>query len=90
MPKWEYCAIVGVSRASNSPLYPRWPQWVQFTSQGHLAAKIGSSEKDELAELAKTIARLGEEGWEMVGTGTHSLGNGTEINHIVYFKRPKT
>jgi len=90
MQKWEYCAIAGVSKRG-SGLYPRYPALIQFTLQGCVERPIKG---DEINLLAQTIAHLGEQGWEMVGTGAHSLGSSlgsgtTETNHIIYFKRPK-
>jgi hypothetical protein len=59
---------------------------VQFTLGGLTATRISGN---EINELAKTIACLGEHGWEMVGTGARSLGGNQETNHIIYFKRPR-
>jgi len=38
--------------------------------------------------ITKAIARLGEEGWEMVGQGPLDVRAGTALNAL-YFKRPK-
>lgn len=55
----------------------KWEYYYHFTSSGLQADKL--SGWDELTRTAKTIAQLGEEGWEMVGCITLTL----------YFKRPK-
>jgi hypothetical protein len=80
MQKWEYCAVVGVRRF-NHKLDPSFPGVWHFTELGIQATQIKGPEADE---VAKTIAQLGEQGWEMVGAG--STGEGSF--HILYFKRP--
>ena len=79
MQKWEYCAIVGISR-NNEKLFPYYPGIWHFTDLGIQASRIHSPEADE---VAKTIAQLGEQGWEMVGAG-----NVSDNYHTLYFKRP--
>lgn len=88
MQKWEYCAITGIS-ALSSKLSTSYPSLLQFSDQGTYVTKI----RDEVIEnvyfdeetlTAKRIAKLGEEGWELVGTGNTSEGI-----HMLYFKRPK-
>ncbi|MDP2937605.1 MAG: hypothetical protein Q8O86_14065 [Dehalococcoidia bacterium] len=82
MQKWEYCAVVGVGQASSSRhLLPEYPALWHFAPDGcHLTEIKGK----EALEIAKTIATLGEEGWEMVG-----CGNTDVKRHTLYFKRPK-
>ncbi len=76
MQKWEYCAIVGVRRLDRK-LDPDYPAFWSFTVNGVQSSDIRGA---EAVEVAKRIAQLGEEGWEMIG--------GSE--RILYFKRPKT
>ena len=38
--------------------------------------------------MTRAIARLGEEGWEMVGQGSLDVRSGTAVNAL-YFKRPR-
>lgn len=89
MSRWEYCAIIGVWRETDQR-YPqlRWPALWCFTAEG---IQITEIKGDEATLLGQTIARLGEQGWEMVGCGeTGHLGsNGGSISHFVYFKRQK-
>ena len=79
--RWEYCAVVGIDRRSlnSRDLYPHWPALWYFTSTGVRQRDIRG---DEVNEAARTIATLGDEGWEMVGVGGTS-------GDILYFKRPK-
>ena len=79
MQKWEYCAISGIGGARN--LNTTEPGIWNFTMDGIQDFAINRPEKNE---VAKEIAKLGEQGWEMVGTGNTSV-----ITHCIYFKRPK-
>ncbi len=80
MTKWEYCAVKGVSSQMRD-LHPTFPALWYFGEQGVQITELKSQpEKDE---VAYTIAKLGMEGWEMVGGGHDG-----QISHILYFKRP--
>jgi hypothetical protein len=81
MQKWEYCAVGPVAFA------PEGPAGYDAVLAAFSAARLKSTDTDE---IARTIARLGEEGWEMVGCG--DIGPrplSTGIMHYLYFKRPK-
>jgi hypothetical protein len=80
MQKWEYCAIIGM-RSTLRDLNPAYPALWHFSNEGYGSTPIKGY---EAAEVAKTIAELGEQGWEMIGTGCEAGGV-----HILYFKRPK-
>lgn len=87
--QWEYCVIPFVrsgygeflcnpelwclrtdgTQVTRIPLPPR------FTSKGI---------KRKANAVMQAIARLGEEGWELVG-----CGNDDPAGHMLYFKRPK-
>ena len=95
MQKWEYCAIVGIGASGNgTTLTTRYPGVFNFTDKGSHITEIRDIFKDkkhpeieeetERRQVAKAIAKLGDEGWEMVGTGNTSEGS-----HMIYFKRPK-
>lgn len=83
MQKWEYCAISGLQGLQTS-----YPRMYLFTHNGmEIVADFkkrpkGVPERDAVGQL---IARLGDEGWEMIGTG-----NIDEVMHCIYFKRPKS
>ncbi|MBI2304537.1 MAG: hypothetical protein HYU86_07305 [Chloroflexi bacterium] len=84
MSKWEYCAVVGIGKLTRD-LNPYYPAIWHFTAEGVQVIQIKGK---EAAEVGRTIARLGEEGWEMVGCGTE--GGDNSSHHVVYFKRPKS
>ncbi len=82
MQQWEYCAIIGVGRLNISrrprPLFPAiW----YFDVNGVQVVELKGQEADE---VARAIALLGEQGWEMTAGG--NLGDAT---HAIYFKRPR-
>ena len=76
MPKWEYCAI----RSTNGWVVKSDPALCFYNQNGVREEKIA----EDRDALAKTIARLGDQGWEMVGCGSVAFG------HAIYFKRPIT
>ncbi|MFH2040104.1 MAG: hypothetical protein ABIJ65_11790 [Chloroflexota bacterium] len=81
MQKWEYCAITGILHSGRN-LSLNYPAIWRFTKTGWDKTDIKG---DEMNLVAKNIAELGEQGWEMVGTGPLDEGRA----HILYFKRPK-
>ena len=82
MQKWEYCIITGVvpwsggldSEDHLQYFGPDSPEITRFRSTAGKRPQI----------LAQTIARLGEDGWEMVGCAFAG-----HRGHHLYFKRPK-
>jgi hypothetical protein len=81
MPKWEYCLIVGMTQVN-----PEYPVFYRITSKGYeIANDFKKLPKDVLQKdaVAMLIAQLGEDGWEMVGTGATREGT----SHSIYFKR---
>jgi hypothetical protein len=87
MQKWDYCVIRGIHNASNEwrVIYPRL---YVFTERG--AELVTDFQKREITvsehgAVAQAIARLGEDGWEMVG----SANDGTGSAHSLYFRRPR-
>lgn len=82
MQKWEYCAIVGITRTQENFGTIQPAIW-NFTTDGIQVIPIF---EDRSNSVAKHIAELGERGWEMVGAG--STGEG--YSHNLYFKRQKT
>ncbi|HMJ25765.1 MAG TPA: hypothetical protein VK475_08050 [Pyrinomonadaceae bacterium] len=81
--RWEYCSLskaaVGQSRGG---LY-----WVMYFRDG--GAQIVEAEElaTERYGPAATIARLGDNGWEMVGEGPLEMRAGG--TNAIYFKRLK-
>lgn len=88
--QWEYCAVGSIkSVEAKMGVDVGNPLLITFTRKG---ANIQSLKGGETS-VAEMIARLGEEGWEMVGTGnvfatTTITGTGGVPGHLVYFKRP--
>ena len=87
MAGWEYCAVAGISqKTTHLDGNPRHlgtycPAVWYFTSEGVQTVEIKGR---EAAEVGRTIAQLGHEGWEMVGCGDTS-----QTTHTVYFERLK-
>ncbi|HEX8138377.1 MAG TPA: hypothetical protein VF544_12365 [Pyrinomonadaceae bacterium] len=81
--RWEYCTV---SKAVTSPnrggLY-----WITYFREGGIQQVEVEEQATERGGPAKAIAKLGEEGWEMVGQGPLEIRQGG-LNAI-YFKRPK-
>jgi hypothetical protein len=79
MQKWDYCAIYQISQMVG------WLTGVGMVYRGSFTVK--GAEREELEHdpnaLARGIAKLGLEGWEMVGAAVVS-----EYYHTLYFKRP--
>lgn len=98
MQKWEYCVITGVDSSSIGVFKGQYPKLNYFgfngisqeVDLGNSAASKRPKGWEKVGEggyIAYTIAKLGSEGWEMVGTGTGSSMQGTGT-HCIYFKRP--
>jgi hypothetical protein len=80
MQKWEYCAVVNI-REDSGGFTPENPAIWYFATDGIQVTPIKGKAS---SMVAKTIAELGEEGWEMVGAG-----NLSGHRHALYFKRAK-
>lgn len=78
MAKWEYCAVVGVS-SDQHDLLGYFPAIWYFTAKGVRVVEIKG---DEARQIGAAIARLGQEGWELV-TATSPYGEGADL----YFRR---
>lgn len=106
--KWEYCAVTWTGtrlKDGYSTTYVPTAMVCYFQGQGcqEVALNLDTGEARNLSkyyrdELAQAIARLGEEGWEMVGQGPRdfevlgpfSEGGTIKNPFVLYFKRPKT
>lgn len=91
--KWEYCAIIRAGRAGNE-FGERAAATIQYFQAGggreetvEFAPDFGKSLSFEGREaLAKALAKLGDEGWEMV---LKEPAPENLTRDIFYFKRPK-
>ncbi len=85
MAGWEYCVLTGMMgnpRVGISEWKPYYPQLWRFSLEGpEMVTDFSERPKsvEERVAVAQMIARLGEEGWEMVDCECGWL----------YFKRPK-
>ncbi|MDQ3649724.1 MAG: hypothetical protein M3458_05470 [Acidobacteriota bacterium] len=83
-PGWEYCALtkaayVGSNRGG---MY-----WITYFREAGLEVVEVEDSATERNGPAKAIAKLGAEGWEMVGGGALDLPQRSTA--ALYFKRPK-
>ncbi len=84
MQKWDYC-MVGPIRSAENRIDGQYPHLTHFTERGVDSVRIRAPmDKSTDYSLAKTIAELGAEGWELVGCGNVAVDM-----HFLYFKRPR-
>ncbi len=78
--RWEYCRfedVLGHGFVSAKLVF--------FTAEGEKIESIAAVEENSQRKtVAIRVAQLGDEGWEMVGTGISGQGS-----HAIYFKRQK-
>lgn len=78
MTRWEYCSVGPlISDRKHGP----WGHYAKLRFFKQTTTNPVELDND----ITQIIAKLGSEGWEMVGSGNTSQGT-----HIVYFKRPLT
>jgi hypothetical protein len=77
--QWEYCRFEDVLGRGFVPA-----KLVFFTIDGEKTETFSAGEETQRTEVARRVAQLGDEGWEMVGTGISGQGS-----HAIYFKRRK-
>jgi len=85
MQKWGYCYISGIKAGLH--FETSYPRIVSFDStEPHVKVEELRKKPDheEVFVVADAIARLGEEGWEMVSVAAH----GDYGNVTLFFKRP--
>lgn len=83
--KWEYCAL---SRAAYTATNRRGTYWINyFRETGVEVVGVEEGAFDQDTPAARVIAKLGEEGWEMVGLGELPVKSGSV--GAIYFKRRK-
>ncbi len=80
--QWEYCSLQKVGKSGTSYFYPAL---VFFTDKGEVREDLSGGNENE--KVAKRIAQLGDEGWEMVTAGSFEREN---LMHNLYFKREKS
>jgi hypothetical protein len=86
MTRWEYCVLTGVAATDDEGFEPALPRLYLFTKDGLELVEAFDDNDEEMTvrdQVARQIARLGNDGWELVGAGTTGGGTG----HSLYFKR---
>jgi hypothetical protein len=83
--QWEYCAITG---AAVSPALPRGSYTLTYFKTGGVIPIPIEEAATERGALAKAIAKLGEDGWELVGEGPFEFKQTTH-GEALFFKRLK-
>ena len=79
--QWEYCRLEDLRSGGFVEA-----KLIFFTPEGEKTENLGAGRDSSQRDIvAIRIARLGDEGWEMVGTGVTGQGS-----HAVYFKRKMT
>ena len=82
MQKWEYCVVGPIKELGGLPA-GQYPKISYYTPEGRKGTQI-KGDFGETEAIAKVVANLGCDGWEMVGCG--SVNEATL--HFIYFKRP--
>ena len=86
MRKWEYCAITGIGDNfhfdKSNP-----PRLLRFSADAREATHVKPA---DFWGVARTIAELGDQGWEMVSSGSASIGSeSVGIFHTIYFRKER-
>jgi hypothetical protein len=80
LEKWEYCRFEDLLGGGFIAA-----RLIFFTAEGEKVESLPAvEESSQRNEVAIRIAQLGDEGWEMIGTGITGQGS-----HAVYFKRKR-
>lgn len=82
--KWEYCTVTKAAYVGSNRGGVYWISYFRDTGVQVVEVEDAALEKNG---PSKAIAKLGAEGWEMVGQGPLEIRQGT-LNAL-YFKRPK-
>ncbi len=77
--KWEYCSLQKVGKGGTGYFYP---SLVFYTAEGEVREDLSGKNENEI--VSKRIAKLGEEGWELITSGAFEREN---LMHNLYFKR---
>ena len=90
MQKWEYCVVGPVKniagQAQVKPMIGYYPTRLKFGVDKGERTYIYALEGDEDRNLVRLIAEMGQDGWELVGTGPVEPDG--IVMHLLYFKRP--
>lgn len=81
---WEYATVMGVNQGMKGP----HASICYFRTTGAETETIELDKGHPRDALAIAIAKLGQEGWEMMGEGKN-IADGSSYIGSLYFKRPK-
>jgi len=95
MDKWEYC-VIGPIGVSLNPIPPDLFCEIWYLTDGGVQVpsklNLPFASQNNVDYTAQLLWLLGDEEWELVGSGTGlvaiSAGSG-EMAHMLYFKRRK-
>lgn len=79
--KWEYCSLTRAVAPGRSGLY-----WITYFRDGGMQVVEVEEQATERSGPGKALAKLGADGWELVGQGPLDIRQGG-LNAL-YFKRP--
>jgi hypothetical protein len=84
--QWEYCALSRTAfvGSQNRP----GTYWISYFNADGARVETFQETATERNGMAKAIAKLGTQGWELVATGKLDVRAGDPID-AMYFKRPK-
>ena len=82
--KWEYCAVTKAAYAGTGRAGLYWISYFRDAGVQVVEVEDAATERNG---PTKSIAKLGEEGWEMVGQGQLDIRQRGLT--ALYFKRPK-
>ncbi len=90
--RWEYCSVVPVNTFSEGLGKYTGTALIYYARDGEsnpekVQGTATSLSKAADSVIAKGAAKLGNEGWEMVGEGTY-LNYTSGEQRVLYFKRP--
>ncbi len=89
--RWEYCLIKETTSRYKNGSSGEIGYYARICNSRAAGCQMEEVEGTNLEDaLMKTIAKLGSDGWEMVGSGAFSLyvQEGHENPERLYFKRP--
>jgi hypothetical protein len=97
--RWEYCAITSISYRFHSEADRKYEPFAEITYYGTAGSRseelVGEPVDDVNAVNAvrdaagKAIAKLGADGWEVVGNENFNLAFNPETVKGLLFKRPR-
>ena len=82
--RWEYCVV---TKANYGVTNRTGQYWITYFKNSEFKVENVEGDFTTNAALARAIAKLGDEGWEMVGAGPMEVRN-AKLDGL-YFKRPK-